>query len=223
MSELTPAMQAALSSGRALVLAFCRMDLKDGRVVGLLTGSGEKLWNGVTFRGRDNTFGTITALQPPNDGFGDEAPGMSFTLTPADGAAVADLSSPGMQGSRVRWWIACLDDNGAVIADPWLWFDGLLDVPDFAVDRTSRELDLQLVSDMEKLFLQEEGRRLSQASHEEIHPGERGFRYVTGLDRTIIWGPGERPAGVVYSPSPGAGYGGAYYGVKNGRAVEDYY
>ena len=207
MSELTPQMEAALASGRALVVAFCRMDLNDGRTVGLLTGSGEKEWDGVTFRGRDETFGTISAIEPPSDGFGDEAPGMSFTIIPADTAAAATLASPTMQGSRVRWWIACLDDNGAVIANPWLWFEGMLDVPDLSIDKPGRELDIALVSEMEKLFMEEEGRRLSEASHLEIWPGERGFRFVTGLTRTIIWGPGERPGGIAYTTSPGAGYG----------------
>ena len=41
MSELTPGMEAALASGRALVLAFLRIDFNDGRVCALLTGSGE--------------------------------------------------------------------------------------------------------------------------------------------------------------------------------------
>ena len=207
MSELTPQMEASLGSGRALVLAFCQIDLTDGRTCALLTGSGEVLWNGVTFKGRDETFGSILALQPPSDGFGDEAPGMSFVLTPADDAAAAQLASPAMQKSRVRWWIACLDDNGGVIASPWEWFDGFLDVPNLSVDRASRELDLSVVSEMEKLFLSEEGRRLSDTSHQEIWPGETGFAYVTGLSRTIIWGPGERPAGISYATTGGPGYG----------------
>ena len=213
MSELTPQMAAALASGRALVVAFCRMDLKDGRTIGLLTGSGEKEWNGVAYVGSHPVFGSISAIQPPSDGFGDEAPGMSFTLLTPKGAAAADLSSGSNQGSRVRWWIACIDDNGGVIASPWTWFDGLLDVPDLALDKSARELDITLVSDMEKLFMEEEGRRLSEASHMEIWPGERGFRFVTGLTRQIVWGPGERPPGISYSTtvSPGSGFGGGGY------------
>jgi len=207
MSELSPQMEAALASGRALVLAFCQMDLKDGRTVGLLTGSGEIKWQNVIFRGRDDVFGTIAAIDPPSDGYGDEAPGMSFTLIPGDTSAAADLSSPAMQGSRVRWWIACLDDNGFVIANPWLWFEGSLDVPELTLDASARELEIALVSEMEKLFMEEEGRRLSEASHLEVWPGERGFRYMSGLSRSIMWGPGDRPPGLVYSTSPVAGSG----------------
>ncbi len=209
MSELTPAMAAALASGRALVVAFCRMDLNDGRTIGFLTGSGEIVWQDVTYRGLDPVFGAVKAIDPPSDGFDGEAPGMAFTLTPADTAAAAVLSSSEMQGSAVRWWIACIDDNGAVIADPWLWFDGMLDVPELALDKTARELDLTLVSEMEKLFMTEEGRRLSDSSHQEIWPGEKGLSFVTGLSRTIIWGPGDRPPGISY-PSP-SGYGAAGY------------
>jgi hypothetical protein len=207
MSELTPGMEAALGSGRALVLALCRLDLKDGRIVGFLTGSGEVAWGGITFRGTDPTFGSILAVEPPSDGYGDEAPGMSFQVAPPDGVAVASLADPAMQGSRVRWWVACLDDNGAVIADPWLWYDGSLDVPEFSAGKDDRVLDLSVVSEMEKLFLSEEGRRLSDSSHREIWPGESGLAYVTGLTRTIIWGPGERPPGISYNTTPGAGTG----------------
>ena len=225
MSELTPQMEAALGSGRALVLAFCRMDLTDGRVVRLLTGSGEVAWDGGTFLGTDPTFGSILALQPPSDGFGDEAPGMSFVLSPPSAAAVADLASPAMQKSRCRWWIACLDDNGVVIANPWLWFDGFLDVPTISNDQ--RELDLAVVSEMEKLFLGEEGRRLSNPSHQEIWPGETGMQFVTGLSRTVIWGPGDRPAGVSYAstPSAGTGYGdgGGLPSWKADMVYGDYY
>jgi len=224
MSQLTPGMEAALSSGRALVLAVARFDLNSGETFGLLTGSGEVLWDGVVYRGRDEKFGSIVAIDSPADGFGDEAPGMGFSLVPGTKEGAVILASASQQGSRVRWWIMCLDDNGAVIADPWTWYDGTMDVPEFSTDRESEALDISLVSEMEKLFLGEEGRRLSEASHREIWPDERGMQYVTGMTRSIIWGPGERPAAISYgaTPAAGGGYGGGGYGGRYGSDVSAY-
>jgi hypothetical protein len=215
MSQLTPEMDEALGGLRVKIFGAVRIDLNDGRVIRLLDGAGRAEFGAGVFKGRDSTFGTIQAVEAISDGIGDEAPGITLTLTPASSAASADLSSPDMQGSRIRFWLGAVNPKtGAVIPDPHPLFDGELDVPVLHVGPKEFTLDLECVSGGERLFENEEGVRLSDAFHQSVWPGETGLAYMTGITRDIIWGPGDRPASSITYPGGSISGGlGAYFGA----------
>lgn len=217
MTDLTPAMDAALSADRPLIFGAVEINLPGGVNVRLLDGAGEiGNWQGTggaAFVGRDATFGVLAAIDPPEDGTGDQAPAMNITLHPPSTAAAAALAAPNMQGSRVRLWLGAIDRAaGGVVADPYLLFDGELDQPILSVDRGERELEYECVSGMERLFDTDEGMRLADSFHQSVWPGETGLANVTGIVKTIIWGPGDRPSSITYG---GEGFSGG--GVAPGR------
>lgn len=207
MSQLSSAMKAALDADEACVTGFLEVNLPDGDVF-LFFGSGEIDWDGKTFLGEDPQFGVLAALDPPEDGFGDSVPGMSFTINPAGDAEAAALAAPDHQGSRVRFWVAAVDAVGGVVDSPFEMFDGVLDVPEIVADKGERTLEYECISEMEKLFANEEGRRLSHASHAEIWPGEDGLINVSGILKQRIWGPGELVGGNGVTTNAGGGGGG---------------
>src|SRR3546814_14352344 len=84
----------------------CSSDLATIR---LLDGSGQLVFDGETYTGRDPVFGSLAAVEAIEDGVGDEAPALNFTLLPASDAASAELASPDMQGSVVSLWLAAVD------------------------------------------------------------------------------------------------------------------
>lgn len=217
--QTTDAMDAALAAPRACITGFLEVNLPGAVNVRLFFGSGKITWDGKDFLGRDPTFGVLESLDPPEDGFGEEAPGMGFAILPADDAAAASLAAPEMQGSRTRFWLVALDDDGVPVADPLELFDGQLDQPVITLDAGARSLEYECVSDMEKLFENEEGRRLSDASHKEIWPDEQGLVGMTGLVKRRIWGPGEQltGSGVVY----GGGGGGSGGGGRSAMSLMD--
>lgn len=211
-------LEAAFSSGRALPFLLLQVDLPDvSPPLCLLSGSGEVAWNGETFKGTDDRFGALGALDPPEDGAGDEAPSMSFDIAAVSDAAATTLAAAAYQGSRVQLWVSAVIDETGAIADPYRLFDGILDVPSLEIDRGSRTLTLECVSGFELLFSDTEGQRLAHESHKEIWPGENAFQWITGVNRSIIWGPGERPN----NPLAYANGGGSYPGRGGREGVRD--
>ena len=67
MSQLTPSLDAALSTDRPLVFGALKLDLPGGSAC-FLDGGGEVSFGGSTFRGTDATFGTIAGLDTIDDG-----------------------------------------------------------------------------------------------------------------------------------------------------------
>lgn len=216
MSDLTPAMQAALSADTSTIFLCGELNLP-GYTLRLLEASGEVTFGGMTFRGYDETYGVIDAVDAPSDGFGDQAPQLSFTIIPPNATAVGTLVNPAMQGSRIRIWMGAIDPaTKTVVPDPLLLFDGELDVPSIAVDKSMREVTYDCVSAFEILFENEEGSRLSDSNQQEFWPGDTGLIDVTGIVKTILWGPGERVSG----SSGSSGSGGSYSGGSGSREFD---
>ena len=210
MTGLTPALDAALSADKPIIFGAVEINLP-GYDIRLLDGSGIVAFGGHAYTGLDPTYGVLAAIDSLSDGVGDEAPGLNITLQPATDAAVADLASPEMQGSRVRLWLGAIDrPTGAAITSPFLLFDGQLDVPTLKVGLRTRDLEYECVSSFEQFFFNEEGTRLSDSFHESIWPGELGFTNMTGITRTIYWGVAA-PAGTISYAGSGVAYGGTGY------------
>src|SRR3546814_12965143 len=129
MSQFTRGMETALAAETPLVVGLLKIELPDA-TIRLLDGSGQLVFDGETYTGRDPVFGSLAAVEAIEDGVGDEAPALNFTLLPASDAASAELASPDMQGSVVSLWLAAVDRaTGAVIPAPLLPFTGELDPP----------------------------------------------------------------------------------------------
>lgn len=211
MSELSPAMQAALADGqRPYIAGLMQIDLPDYTL--RLADGGVVSWNGQAFVGRDDRFGAIAAIGGFEDGVGDSAPIMSIELFPPSTVAATDLSRPEMQGARVRLWLAVIDPAaGTPLPDPYQVFIGDVDQTTIVATRADRRLRIECVSGFERFFEAEEGARLSDAFHKSIWPGESGLANVTGVQKRVYWG-AEAP------PPRTAGYGGSWgFGGGGGR------
>lgn len=209
--RMTPAMETALRQQGVLIFVCGQAELP-GYNLRLLDGAGEVTWGGVTFRSKDERFGILGGIDAITDGIGDQAPQVSVTFLPPSETAAADLAHPSQQSSRIRLWIGAIDPaTRAVIAEPYILFDGELDQPTLTIDKGHREVEFDCVSSFEKLFRDEEGVRLSDTHHQEIWPGEQGLSDVTGIVKQIIWGPGDKIAGSFYSSGSG-GSGGSFSG-----------
>ena len=190
--ETTPALDNALNQPYVRFFLAGKAELP-GHTAYLLEASGRVTWSEGTFTGEDSLLGTINAIDTINDGIGDQAPQLTVKFNPDSDAAAIEICSPDMQGSRMRIWLGAMDNNGTVIADPYLLFDGELDLPTLSIDYGTRELQYDCVSSFEKLFMLDEGNRLNQSHHQEVWPGEEGLNHVTGVTRTVVWGPGFNP------------------------------
>lgn len=164
-----------------------RIDLPD-RTVRLCDG-GVVRWGSETYVARDSMYGVLSEVEELTEGVGDEVPSLGITFLPAASAAPDDLARDGDQASRVRMWIADVDQaTGTVVSTPDLQFDGQLDQSVLTVGRERRDLTTTVVSTAERLFSRNEGNSLSPAFHALLWPGEAGQDLATGLTTPVAWG-----------------------------------
>jgi len=166
----------------------------------LLCDGGFVPWAGETYLSRDPDFGILTGFEALTEGVGDEAPAGILTMAPPSTAAAATLSQPGYQGSRLRLWVAEIDDaSGQVIGQPDLMVDWQVDSTRLRIGRGTRALEIGCVTRGQRLMLRNEGNVLSSSFHASIYPGETGLDNATGLTTEVAWGAAASPRGMAAS------------------------
>jgi hypothetical protein len=159
-------------------------------------------FGGETYTSADDVFGNIASLEPLSEGIGDEVPALELTLQPPSTTATADLSQPGFQQARARFWIAEFNpETGQIVGTPDLTFEGQIDQTSVRIARGERSLSIVIVSTAERLFERNIGNTLSPTFHKSIWPGELGHDNAIGLKVPIAWG----VAGPVRAFGSGAG------------------
>ncbi|QAY77928.1 hypothetical protein [Sphingosinicella sp. BN140058] len=205
-------------AGQKIMLAGLLVMELPTKTVRLCDG-GFLYWGGAKFESVDADFGAIEGLEPVLEGAGDEAPGGKLVFLPSSTAAAATLSRPDFQNSRVRFYLAEVNEaTGAVIGTPELLFDGLLDKTDLKLSRGTRRLEVDFISTAERLFLINEGNVLSSRFHKSVWPGELGLDNATGLQVSVAWGVAGPPRGSITSAAGGGG--GSGFGASLLRALE---
>lgn len=188
MTDLSPALDAELSKDVVTIFAALTMTV-GADTIRLLDGSSEITINGNVYSGEDADYGVWAAMGAFEDGTGDEAPGISITIHPANDAALLAFSSPAMQGETVQVHIGAIDPTtGAVIGDAFLLFNGEVEIPKYTFGLGTAEIEMDCVGGMERLFFNDEGIRLAPSFHNQVWPGETGLNNVTGVRDTIYWG-----------------------------------
>lgn len=172
------------------------------------------IWGADKYESAHPDFGTIGSMEPIEEGTGDEIPALRMTFLPRDSAAAAELSRPEWQGCRVRMWIAEVDiETFEVVGEPDLMFDGQLDSTELVIDRGTRELEMDIVSAAERLFVINEGNTLSPRFHKSLYPDELGEDNATGVGVGVAWG----TALPAQTYSTGFSYGGSGGGGRQFR------
>lgn len=194
-----------------------KLQLRDGRTVRLCDGS-FVTWAGETYVSKDPTFGVIGSVEALEEGVMDEVPMFSMTFLPVSTAVAAELSAPGMQGSRLRMWIAELNaETDEIIGAPDQQFDGQLDQTKLIIGKGKRELEMSFVPMGERFFNANDGNTLSPAFHKWVHPGELGEDNATGLSSSVAWGTEAQPGsnGATSNIYPSAGWSNMINDVRN--------
>lgn len=163
-------------------------------------------WAGETYRAKDAVFGTIGSIEALGEGIGDEVPALELVLHPPGETAAASLVQPGFQNSRVQLWLAQYNPtSGAIVGTPQPLFDGQVDQSTVLVGRARKELQISVVSKLERLFQRNIGNSLNATFHKGIWPGETGEDNATGLSRAVAWGVESAAAAGGYAANYGGG------------------
>lgn len=188
MSQLSPQLAAALRGERPLLFGAVEINLKTGDDVFLLDGAGELMVGNRKFVGRDPTYGVLDSIKGLADVIGDNSPVLTVTLIPSDTAALASFINPAVQGSQVTVMMGSIDIATGLVIDTGTLFVGELDVPTIKWGKNDRRLEYRVTGVGERLFQVEEGKRLSDAWHQSVWPGETGMSLVTGVETYVPWG-----------------------------------
>lgn len=193
---------------RVGMMGLVQIDLPDTTV--RLCEGGFMRWGADTFYSHHPVFGTIGAIETPIEGVTEAVPALDLTLFPASAAGPEELSQPGFQRSKVRFWIAeYAPDDGILVGGPELLFSGQIDQTVLGEDETGYDLTMGIVSELERLFLRNRGNTLNPRWHKSIWPGETGHDNATGLGVPVAWGI-DSPGGggstrATFGPADGVG------------------
>lgn len=186
---LDPTMQAALA-GDVIGLFVAKEVEHPLGTIRLLDGAGVLVFNGHTFVGHDDAYGSLGSIDISADGQGNEAPTAQFTINVADMTVGPAFSTPQAQGSPVSTYVGAFDPTtGLVLGTPDLRFYGEIDTIDWDRDASGNpSLQIEAVSGFERFFENDEGNRLNDTFHQSIWPGEKGLAYITMVLDQIPWG-----------------------------------
>lgn len=155
----------------------------------LLSDAGFQVWGAETYKSADAVFGSIGSVETLGEGVGDEVPALSLTLLPPSNSNPGDLTQPGFQTARARFWVAEYDvEDHSVVGTPDLLFDGQLDRTVLRLGMGSYEMELSVVSLAERLFELNMGNSLNPAFHKSVWAGELGHDNATGMSIPVAWG-----------------------------------
>lgn len=187
----------AFEANILLLAGLIEIDMPD-RLLRICDGGFVKWPARGDFTSNDPEFGTIESVEAIAEAVGDEAPAGRLTLLPRETAAAADLFQSTAQGRPIRFWLAEVNRaTAAVIGDPTMLFDGLIDTMTIRIGKSTRKVEVEFIAAAEKLFLIKEGNVLSSRFHNVAWPGERGFDHATGAQTAVPWGVAAPPRGMV--------------------------
>lgn len=180
---------------RVTLVGLLKLELP-GRDV-LLCDGGVVPFDGQLYQSSDDVFGTVSMFEALTEGTGDELPAGTITFLPRDVAGAVELSQPAYQNSRLRMWIAEVDEaSGRIIGQPDLMADWQTDKTVLRRATGTRALEIGCVTRSQRLLIRNDGNALTSPAHQRVFPGERGFDNAVGMDIEIPWGVVAPPRGV---------------------------
>ena len=185
--------------------------LADGGLVKFNPGGGV-----VSFTGSDPGFGTIATFDVFDTGVGDQVEGGAISFVPPADAPTSAWWRTDLENTRLRIWLGEVDPATAVMSGAEILADWLVDTANRDQAQGQDVLTLELFARDQKLFEVRQGNVLSDAFHNSIWSGERGFENATDAQQFFAWGAAAPPSGSVGSGGAGGGGGGGGGGGAGG-------
>lgn len=182
--SLTGAVSAAFAASNVPLLVFIRLDFSTGLVY-FTNASYAFNWDGHEWLG----LGRVLKIDPVEESGAFRANALQLELSgvPLDLISVALATY--YQGRDARVWVAPLDDNYQVLADPKLMWIGRMDTMSIVrgqqgIIRLTAESRL---ADLERPRV----RRYNSADQKKVYPGDDGLQFVEQMvEKELIWGRG---------------------------------
>jgi len=183
--DLTGAFITAVSAGHVPCLLFVEMDFVSG-YLRLCNAGYNFTWNGHTWLG----LGYLGAIEEIREEAGPEAHGLSFQISGVPSDHVQKALGEHYQGRSVKVWFAPLNpDTYAVIADPKLIWEGLMDTMDIPEMGEKAVITITTESPM-AAWDKPNVKRFNHQDQIQDYPDDKGFEFVEkATSGEVIWGP----------------------------------
>lgn len=182
--DLTTGTQFAIAQGVVKPILFYEGVFATG-TLRLWTGLGTILWNGEQWTGS----GALMAISPVKEEDDITANGVRISVSGVSTANLAIALAACRYGLVGRVWLGFLDANESVWADPYLAFEGKLDVPE--IDDSGETCTIAVSYEHRLIDLRRPRLWLYTSADQNVRDStDRGFDYVPSLqDKQLIWGP----------------------------------
>ena len=179
---LTTAVSTALAAEIVPCLLLVELDWPSG-AVRVNNSAVTFAWNGHDWLGLAE-LGSVDAITEHADM---EMSGVRLTLTGIPSAMISRVLGEHYQGRDCNIWMAPLDENYAVLADPVLVFPGRIDT---AVITLGESASIQISA--ENKMADWERARVRRYTHEDQiaeYPADKGLEFVPQMvEKVLIWG-----------------------------------
>ena len=155
----------------------------------LWTGYGNLSWDSKTWLGN----GWLVGLADITEDGEIRSSNVDIQLSGVPLSLVSLILTQQSHASRGKLWLACFDSSNAIIADPWLLFDGALSAP--RIDDSGDVSQVILTYEDDLIMLQRASElRFNHEAQISLFPDDKGFEYVAGIENwTGFWGLKEKP------------------------------
>ena len=201
--SLTTDLNNEFLAGLFSIVLFCKLEWDSGDLY-VWSGYGDISWDGQTWTGLGHLAG-ISAIQETPDII---ASGVQMQLSGIPSSLIALALGQARQGNEVSIWLGAMSASGSIVADPYLIFSGLMDVPSILEQGDTSTINITAENRLIELNRIHEVRHTDRYQRQRFS-GDKGFEYVASLqDKPINWGIPD-PA---KPSSGGSGFGGSKSG-----------
>ncbi len=180
--DLTSGMLAEITAAQLTLVMFCEAEFATG-TLRLWSGIAPIDWDGQTWTGAGN----LLSISEIKETGAIEASGITMQLSGMNQSVLSAALGQAQQGLPGKVWLGALDANNEIVEDPFLCFEGRLDVPDITDDGATCTVRVSYESRLIDL----ERARERRITHEDLQidfPGDLGHEFVAGLqDKSVVW------------------------------------
>lgn len=140
--------------------------------------------------------GQLGEVSPVSQGSESQPGELTLTLSGLDGSLLTEVMNTRCQGAKIKVWLVVLNDDHQAQGAALL-FTGRLSTQRIAHGETStiEVVAVDRMADWQRVSAD----RFSDESHQQRHPGDRLFRYVSQMvERPIYWGSNKDAPGFRY-------------------------
>ena len=147
-------------------------------------GYGDLVWNSETWTGV-GTLGGVSAIQETSE---IQANGISVTLTGIPSELISLVLDDAEQGKSGKVYIGFFDSSNQIIANPYMVFEGKLDIPSIQEEGELSTITITYESRLINLQRPRETRYTNEEQQRE-YAGDLGCEFVPAMKEiTLTWG-----------------------------------